>query len=64
MKNINLNFARAAHFFVDFIAVITLLRREIPRCTVFIAMFSADVVVVVAKAPYCHGNPQLTYILC
>ena len=59
MKNINLNFARAAHFFVDFIAVIALLLREIPPCTVFIAMFSADVVVVVAKAPYCHGSPQL-----
>ena len=59
MNDINLNFARAAHFFVDFVAVIALLRREIPPWTVFIAMFSADVVVVVAKAPYCHGNPQL-----
>ena len=59
MKNINLNFARAAHFFVDFVAVIARLRREIPRCTVSIAMFSADVVVVVAKASYCYGNRQL-----
>ena len=57
MKNINLNFARAAHFFVDFVAVIARLRREIPPWTVVIAMFSADV--VVAKAPYCRGNPQL-----
>ena len=59
MKNINLNFARTARFFVDFVAVIARLRREIPPWTVFIAMFSADVVVIVAKAPYCHGNPQL-----
>ena len=59
MKNINLNFVRTAHFFVDFVAVIGRLRREIPPCTVFIAMFSADVVVAVAEDPYCHGNPQL-----
>ena len=59
MNDINLNFARAAHFFVDFVAVIARLRREIPPSTVFIAMFSADVIVVVAKAPYCRGNPQL-----
>ena len=57
MNDINLNFARAAHFFVDFVAVIALLRREIPPWTVFIAM--SDVVVVVAKAPYCYGNRQL-----
>ena len=57
MKNINLNFARTARFFVDFVAVIALLRREIPPCTVVIATFSADV--VVAKASSCHGNPQL-----
>ena len=59
MKNINLNFARAAHFFVDFVAVIARLRREIPPWTVFIATFFADVVVVVARTPYCHSNPQL-----
>ena len=57
MNDINLNFARAAHFFVDFVAVIALLRREIPPWTVVIATFSADV--VVAKAPYCRGSPQL-----
>ena len=50
MKNINLNFARTVHFFVDFVAVIARLRREIPPCTVFIETSSAEVFVVVAKA--------------
>ena len=52
-------FCTSSTLFVDFVAVIARLRREIPPWTVFIATFFADVVVVVARTPYCHSNPQL-----